>query len=83
MFKKLVGHKVQQVLGAHKFALIGVVLCIGSVGLLLGGVTCTIASLILIKTNLDLTVAMMIGFYATWLLSMTAGISLIAFSKKS
>ncbi len=81
MFKKIVGHKIQQTLLDNKFTIAGIVICIGSVGLLLGGITCTIASIILMKTDLDLTVAMMIGFYSTWLLGTTVGVSLIALNK--
>lgn len=58
-----------------KLAAIGLVLAIGSSGLLLGGVTVAISS-VLVMEGFDLLSAMTIGFFATGIIGATLGLFL-------
>lgn len=58
MIGKLIGKKVSSSLAEKKFLIIGVVLCIGSVGLLLGAITCAVSAVFFVYGQMSLVVSM-------------------------
>ena len=68
-FWKQLGGKVSQI----KTFLIGLVIVIGSVGLLLGACTCAVASAAMVYFGVELVPAMLIGFFSIGIISLIAG----------
>ena len=68
LWKQLTG-KVAEI----KTFLIGLVIVIGSVGLLLGACTCAVASAAMVYFNVELVPAMLIGFFSIGIVSLFAG----------
>lgn len=56
-----------------KTFLIGLVIAVGSVGLLLGACTCAVASAAMVYFSVELVPAMLIGFFSIGIVSLIAG----------
>lgn len=77
MLKKLIGNKVSSAVLAKKYAIIGAVMAIGSIGLILGGITCTVSVLLMKYAELELVTAMAAGFFISGFSILAIGIGLI------
>lgn len=60
-----------------KLFLVGLVILVGSFGLLMGAVTCAIASYVMVFYGVTLVPAMLTGFFTTGALSLLAGFLLV------
>ena len=63
MLKKLIGNKVAGAVLDKKFVILGVVLAIGSVGLLMGAFTYGVAVLLMTRFGFEMVAAMAISFF--------------------
>lgn len=77
MLKKLIGHKIASVVSAHKWAILGGVLTIGSIGLLMGAVTCGVSVLLMTFGGMEMVPAMAVGFFSTGFASLLLGVLLL------
>ena len=60
-----------------KLFLVGLVILVGSFGLLMGAVTCAIASYVMVFHDVSLVPAMLTGFFTTGTLSLLGGFLLV------
>lgn len=77
MLKQIIGHKVAEAVATKKWVILGAILTIGSVGLLMGAVTCGVSVLLMTFGGMEMVPAMAVGFFSTGFASLLLGVLLL------